>query len=186
MKSAIIWILLLLLIISIWILLSSARTGRLRPIYRQHFHEKPRERLFLASLSFSITFVVVRLLTFSIHREIGPFHNIFHNIWIAGRHVHHLVWGILLLLAVGYGWLIEIGTDPRWVARVMAVLYGFGAALTLDEFALWLNLSDVYWSREGRESVEAVCLFGGLLAVGIWGGRFLHALTREAIRLFRR
>jgi len=182
MKSAIIWILLVLLVILTWILLSSARTGRLRPLYRQHFHEKPRERLFLASLSFSITFVVVRLLTFSIHRDIGPFH----NIWIAGRHVHHLVWGIILLLAIGYGWLIEIGTDSGWVERVMAVLYGFGAALTLDEFALWLNLRDVYWSREGRESVEAVCLFGGLLAVGIWGGRFLHALTWEAIRLFRR
>jgi hypothetical protein len=51
----------------------------------------------------------------------------------------------------------------------MSVLYGVGAALTLDEFALWLNLKDVYFVREGRSSIDAVILFGALLAVGVWG-----------------
>jgi hypothetical protein len=51
----------------------------------------------------------------------------------------------------------------------MAILYGLGAALTLDEFALWLNLRDVYWAREGRSSIDAVILFGSLLAIGAWG-----------------
>jgi hypothetical protein len=59
-------------------------------------------------------------------------------------------------------------------------------ALTLDEFALWLNLRDVYWAREGRESIDAVILFGSLLLVGFWGGPFFHALWREFIRLRRR
>jgi hypothetical protein len=58
--------------------------------------------------------------------------------------------------------------------------------LTLDEFALWLRLKDVYWSREGRESVDAVVIFGGLLSVGVWGAPFIHALLRESARLLRR
>jgi len=55
----------------------------------------------------------------------------------------------------------------------------------LDEFALWLRLEDVYWAREGRESIDALILFGALLAVGLWGGRFFHALAREAARALR-
>jgi hypothetical protein len=96
------------------------------------------------------------------------------------------VWGILLLLLVGYAWLLQIGTGQgrgsRWASRGMSFLYGLGAALTLDEFALWLNLRDVYWDREGRASIDAVLLFGGLLAIGIWGGRFFRALFKEAVR----
>ena len=50
------------------------------------------------------------------------------------------------------------------------MFYGIGAASTLDEFALWLNLRDVYWAREGRESIDAVILFGSFLLIGLWGG----------------
>lgn len=63
----------------------------------------------------------------------------------------------------------------------MSFLYGVGAALTLDEFALWLNLEDVYWQRQGRASIDAVLLFGALLAIGLAGGRFLAAVAREAL-----
>src|ERR1700721_2162789 len=55
------------------------------------------------------------------------------------------------------------------MGRLMSILYGVGAALTLDEFALWLNLKDVYWAREGRSSIDAVILFGAVLAPGSWG-----------------
>src|ERR1700756_5272304 len=69
-----------------------------------------------------------------------------------GRHIHHLVFGIFLLLLVGYGWLAEIGTgspsSSLLVGRLMCLLYGAGAALVLDEFALWLNLQDVYWAQQ--------------------------------------
>jgi hypothetical protein len=92
---------------------------------------------------------------------------------LGGQHIHHLVWGILILLGVGYAWLAEAGsgTAPKdiFISRLLAILYGVGAALTLDEFALWLNLSDVYWSPQGRESIDAVILFGALLAIGAWG-----------------
>jgi len=57
------------------------------------------------------------------------------------------------------------------------MMYGVAAALTLDEFALWLNLSDVYWQREGRESFEAMALFGGLLSIGLFGKPFFHGIV---------
>ncbi len=146
-------------------------------LYRYHFRNARRERQFLASVSFFATFGTVRLIVRSIQEGRGPFH----NVSAGGRHIHHLVWGILTLLGVGYVWLIQIGTGttpPRNWMRETAVLYGAGSALTLDEFALWLNLSDVYFTKEGRESVDAVILFGSLLSIGFWGRFFLHSLAR--------
>ena len=91
---------------------------------------------------------------------------------------------------MGLCWLARVGIDTegasRAASRAMALLYGIGAELTLDEFALWLWLEDVYWSPQGRESIEAVLLFGGLLAVLAGGGRFLHALIRRSLRLLIR
>jgi hypothetical protein len=92
--------------------------------------------------------------------------------------IHHLVWGILilLLLGVGYDWLVEIAsggeTFSTFACRSMSLL-GAGAALTLDEFSLWLNLKDVHWARQGRESIDAIVLFGPLLLSAVWGGEFL-------------
>jgi hypothetical protein len=65
------------------------------------------------------------------------------------------------------------------------MLYGIGAALTLDEFALWLNLQDVYWAEEGRASIDAVFLFGALMIVGLLGSGFFRLLAREALRPFK-
>ncbi len=148
-------------------------------LVHEHIPDRPRRRLLLASIGFFITFACVRLLTWSIHHEIGPFH----DIQVGGRHIHHLVWGITLLIAVGFGWLIELGTGSSgtsiFASRLMALLYGTGAALTLDEFALWLNLRDVYWSREGRASVEVALMFGSLLAIGAFGAPLFAALTRR-------
>lgn len=152
---------------------------KLRAIYKEQFGESRRERLFLASVGFFVAVVVVRALTIAIHNDIGPFH----NVSMHGRHIHHLVWGILLLLLVGYSWLVEIGTgspeSSRWAGRLTSMLYGVAAALTLDEFALWLNLQDVYWQRQGRESYEAMALFGGLLSVGVFGRSFFRGIFRR-------
>ena len=147
--------------------------GRLRAIYKQQFPETKRERLFLGSLGFFVTVFVVRGITIAIHNNIGPFH----DVSMHGRHIHHMVWGILLLLTVGYCWLAEFGTGGI-AGRITSTLYGVAAALILDEFALWLNLSDVYWQREGRESYEAMALFGSFLAVGLFGGPLLKGLFR--------
>jgi hypothetical protein len=174
-----------LLAFVLWLLFAAMRNGRLRAIYKEHLGETRRERLFIASFSFLIAFIVVRIITHAIRNGIGPFHNVAHG----DLHIHHMVWGILLLLGVGYGWLIQIGTGVGGTSRtagiLLTILYGVGAALTLDEFALWLNLRDVYWDTEGRESIHAVMLFAGLLSVGIYGRPFLHALTKNALGLLK-
>jgi hypothetical protein len=156
----------------------------LAELYTFHFKSERRERLFLASIGFLLTFGIVRAITHLIKDGVGPFHNVVSS---GGLHIHHLVWGILLLLVVGYVWLIQEGTGqsrfPSWFSRATAILYGVGAALTLDEFALWLNLQDVYWAGKGRESVDAVIIFASFLSVGIWGFPFLAGVARELRRL---
>jgi hypothetical protein len=154
-------------------------------LYRRSFRDPRRERLFLASLSFFVTFAVTRLITHAIRGGSGRFANVsFH-----GQHLHHLVFGILLLLVVGYALIVGVGTgvrkSSRIAGRMLAALYGAGAALTLDEFALWLNLRDVYWEREGRASIDAIILFGALVLAGMGGGPFLRALAREVRRVLR-
>jgi hypothetical protein len=150
--------------------------------YHEHFRDPRRERVFLASVSFYLAFALVRGITHAIRAGVPPFH----NVSAGGLHIHHLVWGILLLLGIGYLWLLQVGTagdgPTRRLSRLTACLYGVGAALTLDEFALWLRLQDVYWSREGRESVDAVILFGALLSMTVWGGPLLGRLVRELAR----
>ncbi len=150
-------------------------------IYRQSFGDTRRERLFLSSVSFFTTFAATRAITHAIRNGVGPFH----DLTFGGRHFHHLVIGITGLLGTGYLWLLEVdtadkdtGTDDA-LAKFTSVLYGGSAALTLDEFALWLDLEDVYWTREGRASVDAVILFGGVLSIGLWGGPFFRRLFRE-------
>ncbi|HVW10161.1 MAG TPA: hypothetical protein VHC90_16355 [Bryobacteraceae bacterium] len=153
--------------------------SRLRHVYTERFAESRRERLFLAAVGFFTALIVTRGITIAIHYGIGPFH----DVEMHGRHIHHLVWGILLLLLVGYGWLLQIGTggaqSSTWVGRLMCLVFGVAAALTLDEFALWLNLRDVYWEREGRESLEALALFGGMLAIGVAGKPFFAGIVTE-------
>jgi hypothetical protein len=113
--------------------------------------------------AFLVTFLVTRYVTRSIRLGRGPFR----NVRVGSVHVHHEVYGIFLLLAAGTA---EFAYQPAtpWV-NVLAVLFGMGAALTLDEFALWLHLDDVYWTQEGRSSVDAVLValvVGMLLLVG--------------------
>jgi hypothetical protein len=83
-------------------------------------------------------------------------------------HIHHLVWGIVLVLVSGFlGFALT--PDSPWI-EVLAVLFGIGAGLTLDEFALWLHLEDVYWSEEGRRSIDAVVIavvFASLVLLGL-------------------
>jgi hypothetical protein len=85
-----------------------------------------------------------------------------------GLHLHHLVWGIVLLLMSGFLNFALMPGSP-WF-EILAGLFGVGAGLTLDEFALWVRLEDVYWAKEGRASIDAVVvatLLGGLIVLGI-------------------
>ncbi|MDE0573625.1 hypothetical protein ON058_09390 [Demequina sp. B12] len=107
---------------------------------------------------FTITFAVTRWVTVKIRRrevagtptEGGAIK----NVHIGGVHVHHQVWGILLVLMTGV-LSFRYRPDSPWL-EILAVLFGAGTALALDEFALWLHLEDVYWSEEGRKSIDAV------------------------------
>jgi hypothetical protein len=163
------WFILLLAVAITALLLLLTQGTSLGKAIHERIPDRPRRRLFVASVSFFLTFAGVRAVVFAILHDIPPFHFIEHD----GRHIHHLVFGIIILLGVGYGWLADIGTgeddSSLLLSRLMSILYGVGAALTLDEFALWLNLRDVYWSPEGRSSIDAVILFGALLAAGSWG-----------------
>ena len=152
-------------------------------VYRDHFEPDPqRERMFIASVAFFTGFAGARAMTHAIRRQIPPFH----NMQVGGRHLHHMVLGIGSLLGTGYLWLLLVGTDHarhHRISRATSAAFGMGAALTLDEFALWLNLQDVYWARQGRQSIDAVATFGGLLSAGAWGAPFLRGLARELARL---
>jgi hypothetical protein len=176
------------LAIGIVLLLFSAALSRgvLHRVYQSQLAESRRERLFLASVGYFAAALVVRAITIAIHNHIGPFH----DVAMHGRHIHHLVWGIALLMIAGYAWLVQVGAGAAhsnvWAARAVCMAYGVGAALTLDEFALWLNLRDVYWEREGRESFEAMALFAAVLATGIFGHPFFRGIAREFAAIIRR
>src|ERR1017187_6473264 len=130
------WILLPVLVATTATLLLVLRRTPMGALLREHIAERPRRRLFLASVSFFLTFAIVRGMVFCIRHQIPPFHYVV----MSGRHIHHLVLGILILLGVGYGWLCEFGTgadsSSTLASRLMSLLYGMGAALTLDEFPL--------------------------------------------------
>jgi hypothetical protein len=86
----------------------------------------------------------------------------------SGLHLHHLVWGIVLMMASGFLNFV-VKPEPPYL-EILAAAFGVGAGLTLDEFALWVRLEDVYWSEEGRISLDAVVvatLLGGLIVLGL-------------------
>jgi hypothetical protein len=135
--------------------------------------------MFIASVAFLVTFVGVRILVHRIVNHEGHFQ------WVVvhGHHIHHLVWGILIMLLVGYGWLLDLGRSHSplsiFFSRLMSVGFGVGAALTLDEFSIWLDLEpDSYWSSAGRLNIDAIIFFGALLGVGAWGAPFFRGLQR--------
>jgi hypothetical protein len=145
--------------------------------YERHFSDPRRERGFLSALGFTTAFATARGITHAIRAGVGPFH----NISAGGTHIHHSTFGILGLLGIGYFWTYRwgIGNHPpgsRWGSRTSATLYGIASALTLDEFALWLDLHDDYWDKQGRKSIDAVAIFAGLLTMGVAGRSALKEL----------
>lgn len=180
------WLILLSVLMTSGVVLVVFGHPRVSALFHQHVPDRPKRRLLLALIGFFVTFGIAQTLAYVNFHHIGPFH----DIYIRGRHVHHLLWGILVLLGTGFCWLIEVGTGGEssslLASRLTSCLYGAGAALTLDEFALWLNLQDVYWERQGRASIDAVVLFATLLSMGVWGGSFFKALARELLPQRRR
>ena len=154
----------------------------LRTAYASAFESRCEERRLIGASAFAATFAVTRGITHAIRAGRGPFR----NVTPGGHHIHHLTFGIIGLLGVGYAWLNDIAVGENVAAsRVSAFVYGAGSALTLDEFALWLNLQDDYWTKQGRESIDAVAIFGSLLAVAASGHRLARELGGVARRVLR-
>ncbi|MGH9411395.1 MAG: hypothetical protein ACRD1V_18315 [Vicinamibacterales bacterium] len=149
---------------------------------KRHFRELPLgRRVALRTLAaFLVTFAILRVITAIIHFDLfphGPFRNL---VTAAGLHIHHLFWGILLLMVTGFAALAT--RAPEWHLRI-AIVFGIALALTLDEFALWLRLADVYWSREGLESVKAAAVAAALLGFYGFGQPAWHAAARDVLAM---
>jgi len=106
-----------------------------------------------------------------------------------GLHIHHLVFGIVLMMVAGFLGFVLKPVSP-WT-EIFAATFGIGVGLTIDEFALWLHLEDVYWAEEGRSSVDAAIIATivgagfvlGLAPLGGNGGSTLAVLGTVAINL---
>ena len=119
--------------------------------------------LLLALTAFVLTFLITRCVTRLIRAGKGPFG----NISTGGVHIHHVVPGVVLSIVGGFG-AVASGRHG-FGAALFAVVFGIGAGLVLDEFALILHLDDVYWSEEGRKSVEVVVLTAALVGLVLAG-----------------
>ncbi len=113
--------------------------------------------------AFVVTFVVTRVATRMIRSGTGPLKD---RVTEGGLHVHHMVPGVVLLSA---GAVMAVGSRTTVWGCVSAVLVGVGMSLVLDEFALMLHLDDVYWSQQGRLSVAAVAITGGVIGMALLG-----------------
>jgi len=136
-------------------------------VYHEELDARQRAAL-LSWLAFTVTFGAVRGITYSIKDGKGPFR----NLSVGGEHLHHYMWGIGLLTGVGA--VAVHGEERQRRHPAVAISYGVGLALIVDEFALLLDLKDVYWAKQGRISVD----------LGV-GGSSLAGTYFAALPLFR-
>jgi hypothetical protein len=134
------------------------------PGYNTHIYDSGKEALFFVFLSFLIAFALTRLYT----RQ-ARIHG-WGSASVGGVHLHHAVPGLVLALCAGLLAFTPWGSDSP-AQEVLAIAFGVGAALILDEWALIFHLEDVYWSQEGRSSIDAV-IVGSMLA-----GILLHTAS---------
>jgi hypothetical protein len=99
----------------------------------------------------------------------------------SGVHLHHLVWGIVAMMVAGTISFAGFAVSP--IYEICAFLFGVGMGLTVDEFALWVRLDDVYWAREGRSSIDAAVIAVGALGLLVLGARPLDIETGDAGQL---
>jgi len=128
---------------------------------------QPMMWMFVAIL---VTFLVTRIVTRLIRSGSGSGAGL-GNVNIGGNHIHHQVFGILIIIGTG---IVLVSQQPRGAALdVAAAVFGAGIGLTVDEFALWLHLKDVYWADQGRKSVDAIFCVLVITGVLIGGANFL-------------
>lgn len=143
----------------------------------------------LSWLSFTVTFVVIRLITHRIRANKakqgakGPesqHHGGLHDISIKGVHLHHYLWGILVVSTVA-GLSLRVEEHIRR-HPLMATAYGIGMSLIVDEFALLLDLEDVYWAKQGRTSVDVAVTLSAGAGTALAAGPVLRRLRHDRQR----
>ncbi|GAA4814134.1 hypothetical protein [Streptomyces ziwulingensis] len=131
--------------------------------WQRNIAEPGKLPLLLALVAFVLTFVITRVVTRLIRAGKGPFG----NVRAGGVHIHHVVPGVVLTVVGGFGSVA--GGGRGFGSATCAVVFGTGAGLVLDEFALILHLDDVYWTEAGRKSVEVVALTAALVGLVLAG-----------------
>ena len=133
-------------------------------LYDRAIVDTGRQPEFLFFVAFLVTFGFIRTSAHLIRAQVKWWPG---NVEVGGTHIHHLVWGIGLMMISGYVG-VTIAPPSPW-QEIVSVLFGVGMGLALDEFALWLDLKDVYWSDRGRKSIDAVIVAAtitGMVLVG--------------------
>ena len=151
---------------------------RIRHAGQQHLNFRRRSSLRLLA-SFLITFALIRLLTYSIHDNFGPFHDIVIGGSGASLHIHHYMWGLSLIAICGF---LALSLDAAKWHPWLAIPFGIGLALVLDEFALLLQLKDVYWAQQGRISVDIGIVVAAGLLLYYLGQCYWHDVVGELRR----
>jgi hypothetical protein len=128
--------------------------------------EHELQGLYLVLIGFLLSFAFIRMSTRLMRSPKVPW-------WPgsivsdSGVHLHHLVFGIVTMMVAGAGGVAAFGNSP-WT-EICAFAFGIGAGLTIDEFALWVYLDDVYWAKEGRSSIDATVIAAALMMLALLG-----------------
>jgi hypothetical protein len=128
--------------------------------------EHELQGLYLVLMGFLLSFAFIRMSTRLMRSPKVPW-------WPgsivsdSGVHLHHLVFGIVTMMVAGAGGFAAFGNSP-WT-EICAFAFGIGAGLTIDEFALWVYLDDVYWAKEGRSSIDATVIAATLMLLALLG-----------------
>ena len=128
--------------------------------------EHELQGLYLVLIGFILSFAFIRMSTRLMRSPKVPW-------WPgsivsdSGVHLHHLVFGIVTMMIAGAGGFAAFGNSP-WT-EICAFAFGIGAGLTIDEFALWVYLDDVYWAEEGRSSIDATVLAAAAMMLALLG-----------------
>jgi hypothetical protein len=152
--------------VSLHRLVATPRLEAVGAWFRESILDTGRLPLFCFFVAFVLTFLFIRFSVRMIRAQVSWWPG---NITPGGLHIHHVVFGTVTMVVGGVAGL-AVPLEPVIWRAICASLFGVGTSLVLDEFALILHLDDVYWSEEGRLSVDAVAMAAGLTGLLVLGG----------------
>jgi len=139
--------------------------GFVTDLWNDQIADHDRQGVFLVLVGFVGSFAFIRMSTRMIRAEVSWWPGNIES--EGGLHVHHLVFGIVTMMIAGTLGFAAFGHSP--LTEICAFFFGVGAGLTIDEFALWVYLEDVYWAEEGRSSIDATVIAASLIALIVLG-----------------